>query len=248
MAEAANVDMGLAARVVSNGSAVAGRDVSFEVEAGSATLTSTVGTSDASGYARTTLQIRNLAGDVQVSACVLPTNVPCAVTHIIRVMKTNSRINPVAGSSQLVPVGQPFLPILVRTTDAPAAANPVEGALVVFSSTILRPDFDVFQEPTGESGGGSTPAPVILGYTQTTVTSDANGLASITPSPGSIPGPVEIELLASSGGASHLFELESFEAATVPASGTQTQASPERRRKLPVTRGHARPRIITMPD
>ncbi len=100
--------------------------------------------------------MHNVAHDIQVSACVLPA---CAVMNIITVPNTSLRIEAVGGTRQLVTVGQGFQPVLVRTTDTSLPRNPVKGVAVTFTSAVFRPDFDVFNEPSGELGGGTTTTP-----------------------------------------------------------------------------------------
>ncbi len=78
----------------------------------------------ANGYASTSLQMHNVAHDIQVSACVLPA---CAVMNIITVPNTSLRIEAVGGTRQLVTVGQGFQPVLVRTTDTSLPRNPVKS-------------------------------------------------------------------------------------------------------------------------
>ena len=109
--------------------------------------------------------------------------------------------------------------------DLSVPANPVEGATVSFSAAVFRPDLDVFDEPIGETQGGTTAMPVLLDSWQAMITSDADGTASVIPSPGQASGPVEIEILAMAGAsASQLFELESVE--TVAGSSGTGQNGP----------------------
>lgn len=211
VAQAANADLTVSAMVVSNGSPVSGRTVNFAITLGSGTLTTATGITNSGGIATTTLQVRNLSGDVRVSACVAPNNNPCATFYVSRVLLSALGMQIVSGNSQLVNLGQAFQPIVVRVTDGGTPPNPVQGASVRFWSMVLRPDYDVFDEPIGETGAGTTAMPIILGSSQTTVSSNANGLASLTPSPGGVPGAVEIEVLASAGAsATQQFELESI--------------------------------------
>jgi hypothetical protein len=174
---------------------------------GSAGLTAASATTDANGYASTTVQLQNLASQVQVSACIAPNNVPCAKypLNIYAVPLSSLRMEPIAGSAQLVAVGQPFQPVVVRVTDSASPPNPVLGATVTFWSIVCRPDNDVFDETGGESG-----MPVILASAQNVVTSDIAGLASLLPSALGTSGPVEVEISASAGtGAVQNFETES---------------------------------------
>ena len=110
----------------------------------------------------------------------------------------------------------------------------MQGASVKFWSVVFRPDYDVIDEPIGETGGGTTAMPIILNSNQTTIISNANGLASLTPSAG-VPGAVEIEVLASVGtNATQQFDLESFWTSPGSSSGP---GEPGTATLLPAKRG-----------
>jgi hypothetical protein len=205
------VNLPLTARVLSYGSPHSGRAVNFNLLLGNATLTLSSGTTDINGYATTTVQIPNMSGDVRANACVAPANTVCALLTLTRVALTNLKLGTVSGSAQMVGVGQPFQPAVVRVTDSSSPWNPVQGAGIDFVMMIMRPDNDVFLDQDPEGAGGSHGMPVILGSSQLTVASDISGLASVQPSVGSLPGMVEIEIVASAAnGASQQFELESI--------------------------------------
>lgn len=236
IAQAANADLPVSALVVSNSSPVSGKTVNFAIVLGGGTLTSSSGTTNGSGIATTTLQIRNMAGDVRVSACVAPNNNPCSTLYVSRVLLSALAMQTISGNSQMISVGQAFQPVVVRVTDASSPPNPVQAASVKFSSLVFRPDYDVADEPIGETGRGTTPTPVILGSAQTTITSDANGLATLTPSAGSASGAVEIEVLATAGtSASQQFELESIW--LLPPGGSPGQSGSSTATLLPSKRG-----------
>jgi hypothetical protein len=207
VAQGASLDASLTARVLSYGSPVSGKTVDFQVMMGTASLTAASAISDANGYASTTVKLQNLTTQVQVSACVAPSDAPCAKypLTIYAVPLANLHIQAVSGSAQLVPVGDAFRPVVVRITDSASPPNPVLGATVTFSSITCRPDNDVYEEVGGERG-----MPVILASGQNVVLSDVLGMASVLPTAGSISGPIEIEISASAGAAwMQGFELES---------------------------------------
>lgn len=211
IAQGANVNLPLTARVLSYGSPQSGRTVNFNLLLGNATLTSSSGTTDINGYATTTVQIPSMSGDVRANACVAPANTVCALLTLTRVALTNLKLSTVSGSAQMVGVGQPFQPVVVRVTDSSSPWNPVQGAGIDFLMTIMRPDNDVFLDQDPEGAGGSHGMPVILGSSLLSVASDISGLASVQPTVGSLPGMVEIEIVASAAnGASQQFELESI--------------------------------------
>jgi hypothetical protein len=196
VAQGANVNTTLTARVLSYGNPLSGKTVNFHVMVGSAGLTATSATTDGNGNASTTVQLVNLASQVQVSACVAPSNSPCAKypLNIYAVPLSSLRMEAVAGGAQLVPVGTAFQPVVVRITDSANPPNPVLGATVTFWSIVCRPDNDVFEESGGEWG-----MPVILASAQSFVPSDLYGLASLLPSSLGITGPIEVEISATAG-------------------------------------------------
>ncbi|PYX87488.1 MAG: hypothetical protein DMG68_11580 [Acidobacteria bacterium] len=211
VAQGANVDLPVSALVVNNGSPIGGRTVNFAVTLGNGTLTAASLSTNSNGVATSTLQVRSLGGDVRVSACVAPNNNPCATLYLSRVLLSALGMLSISGNSQMISLGQTFQPVVVRIIDSSSPPNPVQGASVAFWSTVFRPDYDVVDEPMGETGGGTTAMPVILSSNQISLLSDANGLASLIPSPGTISGAVEIEVMASVGlTAVQQFELESI--------------------------------------
>jgi IPT/TIG domain len=211
IAQGASGNLPLTARVLSNGSALSGRTVNFNVLLGSATLSSASSVTDGNGYAAINVQISNLSADVRVNACVAPTNTVCALLTLTRVAPANLKMGIISGSAQMVGVGQAFQPVAVRVTDSSSPANAVQGANVNFAMMITRPDNDAFLILDPEGAGGSHGMPVILGSSQASVLTDAAGVASVLPTAGSLPGMVEIEILASAGPAAiQQFELESI--------------------------------------
>jgi IPT/TIG domain len=234
VAQSGNADLPVLALVVNNGSPVSGKTVNFAITVGNGTLTASSATTNSSGLATTTLQVRTLAGDLRVSACVAPNNSPCATLCVSRVLLSALGMLTVSGNSQMISVGQAFQPVVVRVVDSSLPPNPVQGASVTFWSMMFRPDYDVFNEPIGETGAGTTAMPIILASTQTALTSDANGLASLTPSPGSIAGAVEIEVMATAGlSGLQQFELESIwmlsAGSNTPGPGGTTTLLPAKR-------------------
>jgi hypothetical protein len=211
IAQGATANLPLAARVLSNGSPQSGRTVNFRVLLGNATLSSSIGLTDANGYATTTVQIANMSGNVRANACVAPANTVCALLTLTQVAATNLKLRIVSGSAQMVGLGQPFQPVVVRVTDSSSPWNPVQGADIDFVMMIMRPDNDVFLDHDPEGAGGSHGMPVILGSSQVAVASDVSGLASVLPTAGSLPGMIEIEIIATAAnGATQKFELESI--------------------------------------
>jgi hypothetical protein len=196
VAQGATVDTILTARVLSYGSPLSGKTVNFQVMMGSAVLTATSATTNTTGYASTTVKLQNLASQVQVSACIAPSNSPCAryPLNVYAVPLSSLRMEAIAGSAQLVAVGQAFQPVVVRITDSANPPNSIMGATVTFWSIVCRPDNDVFEETGGETG-----MPVILASAENVLLSDVLGLASLAPSSLGITGPIEVEISATAG-------------------------------------------------
>jgi hypothetical protein len=139
IAQGATIDVPLAARLLANGSPVAGSIVNYQVVKGSGTLSSASPLSDPNGFANTTLHLATLGGDVQVSACVAPGNKPCQIFSVTAVPASALQLQPVAGSTQILAVGQSFKPVMVRVTDSATPAHPVLGANVTFQAVVSRP-------------------------------------------------------------------------------------------------------------
>ncbi len=210
IAQGATMDVALAARVLGNGVPLPGRTVNYQILKGSGTLSFSTTTTDSNGYSRTTLHLAGLAGDVLVSACVEPGDAPCQNFTETAVPISSLRLEPVAGSFQVVPVGQSFQPVTVEVTDSAVPANPVCGVAMVFQSIIGRAADDAPILSTGDGIIGRNPMPIILGLSQVSVQSDTNAFATIQPSTGGFPGALLI-LGTTSGGTSALqFELQSL--------------------------------------
>src|SRR5882762_5908678 len=171
--------------------------VNFAVTKGTASLSANSGTTNASGFATITAQVTNQNADVQVSACVAPNNAPCQTFTLFSTPSSLWTLETVSGSSQVVPAGQSFQPLVVRVTDGSLAADPVMGVNVTFKTTLAR---------VPENG-----MPVILGSSQTQVVSTQDGLASVVPSAGSV-GPCDVFITASAGQSTAQFQMESVAA------------------------------------
>jgi hypothetical protein len=211
IAQGASLDVPLTARVLSSGSPVAGRTVKYQVVKGSGTLTFTTITTNASGDSNNTVHLSNMSADVWVSACVEPGDSPCQTFYLTSVLSSALRLQPVAGSIQVIPAGQNFQLVTVRVTDSSAPPNPVRGVGVVFEQMVCRLDAS---SPVVEGPGDTIiirhPTPVIVSSSQTTVQSDTNGLASVTPSTSGAQGAAEIAGTATAGSSTLSFALKSL--------------------------------------
>ena len=233
----ATVDLTLTARVVSSGAPMKSKTVTFQFTRGSGTLTPASTSTNASGYASTTLHIDNVTGETDVVACITSGTTVCKTFEIYSVSSANLRLQAVAGSGQMIAVGQAFRPLSVRVTDAASPANPVRGATVVFDFTWMRPVHDDGETNSGESTSGYHTMPVVLGTTKLTAVSDADGIAIVSPTPGSLSGPLQADAKITTAAAQMNVTLQSAwsmrSAATnpLPDQGHRVPAEFENRRR-----------------
>ena len=217
MALGATLDLPLTARVLSRGAPQVGSTVNFQVVKGTGILSASSATTDANGYAHATLHLAALGGDVQVSACVAPGNVPCQIFSGTAVPASALRLQAVSGGQQSVAASQNFQPVIVRVTDSSTALNPVFGATVVFQSVVSLP---APASPPISIGGiiiTRNPAPVIISSSQGSLTSDLNGLATFQPSTAGQPEAVQVQGTLAAGANTFHFLLQSFGPAVSPA-------------------------------
>ena len=233
IAQGATLTLPLTARVMSNGAPQSGVQVNFNVVSGSGTLSSSSGTTDGNGYAVVNLSLTAFAAPMQVTACVAKTNSPCGTINANLVTPSQQNLQPVSGAGQVVPLTQAFQPVTVRVIDQSNPPNPVIGSGVTFQTTVLRPGGSSPPQGSSESTPGGFSMPVILAVSQSNVTSDANGLASITPSVGTFTGVLEVDVLATAGTNASLFDvLQALPVAASQSSIAVNQAP--REENLPV--------------
>ncbi|MGD0467776.1 MAG: Ig-like domain-containing protein [Terriglobales bacterium] len=190
--------------------------VNFATTKGAASLSAGSGTTNGSGYATITAQLTNQNADVQVSACVAPSNAPCQTFTLFSTSASLWTLETVSGSPQVVPTGQSFQPLVMRVTDGSSASNPVMGVTVTFATTLARVSPDPGGPPegdsvVGESSVGENGMPVLLGSSQAQVVSTQDGLASMVPSAGSV-GPCDVFIAVSAGQSTTQLQMESVAA------------------------------------
>ena len=246
IAQGASLDLPLTARVLSNGSPVAGTTVNFSITTGSATLSAASATTASDGYATTTLHLHPMSNDVQVSACVAPGNNPCRSFTFTAVRATLLQVEPVSGTAQAVLGSEVFQPFVARVTDGGSPAKPVRGASVTFSALDLRVDPTTFTQSGDDTITGNFPAPVLLGSAQATAVSDGDGLASWTP-PRLSAGDYSVKGLATAGGGSSV----GFAIEVVGRAIQNTQSQPTGGTGLSYTYGGSQagteqPRVIAV--
>jgi hypothetical protein len=195
--------------------------VNFSVTKGKASLSAGSATTNASGFAAITAQLTNQNADVQVSACVAPNNSPCQTFTLFSTAASLWKLETVSGSSQFVPAGQAFQPLVMRVTDGSPAANPVMGVTVTFATTLARVSLN----------NGGNGLPIILGSSQAQVVTTQDGLASIVPSAGDV-GPCAVFITVTAGASTAQFQMESV-AGIVPIAPEPPESG---RSKAPLAR------------
>jgi hypothetical protein len=210
VASGATVSVPITARVLSTGVPQSGMTVNFRIAQGSGSLSSATAVTSSTGYASVTLTLTNFTANVQLTACVAPGNSPCQTVYGNAVAAGLLNLQAVAGAGQVV-TGQAFQPLVVRVTDSSTPPNPILGASVLFQSTVQRPAGSDLALIPGDPTNTQTGMPVILSASQSSVTSDANGLASLVPTVGSFTGVLEVAIQVSAGTSAVLQDLmESF--------------------------------------
>jgi len=198
----------LIGRALSNGAPLSGKTINFMLMKGSGTLNPSSATTDSNGFARSTLQISQMSGDVQVSVCIGPNNNPCQTFYGTAVPGSGLQIQPIAGVAQIASVGQSLQPVVVRVSDFASPPNPVVGANVLVQWSVELPASPSPPIPGGDNGIGSDPPPIVLYSSQSWVNTDANGMASFQPSTGGFGGTLEILGKAAAGSDTVPFVLE----------------------------------------
>ena len=198
IAQGATLSLPLTARVVSNGTPQNNVKVNFAVISGAASLSAASAQTNSSGYASVTLTAEQFAALVKVSACVAPVNAPCQIISANPVSPASQNLRLVAGSGQ-VSVGTGFQPLVVQVTDSSSPPNPVIGTSVWFLTTVLRSSGTLAAGSSGETNPTNPGMPVILRVSQSSATTDINGLANIVPSTGGFAAPLEVDVAIMSG-------------------------------------------------
>jgi len=206
----ATANLLLTTRVLSNGAPQINQVVNFSLYRGSGTLNPASATTNSNGYATTTLELSNLTSEVDGSACVGSNNNPCQNFHVFAVPISGLQLQAVAGNLQLITVGTAFQPVTVRVTDLSMPPNPVLGVPVLFQSLLGRTHNNAPIVSGGDTTITTNPMPIILGTSQASVASDANGLASMQPSTGDFQGALAILGTVTTGPGSMPFQLQSL--------------------------------------
>src|SRR5579864_3104967 len=199
VAQGATVSVPLTARVLSNGTAVSGSTVNYQIMQGTGTLSAASAQTNSSGYATLNLQLNSATTGAQVSICVAPNNNPCQTFYALVVPTASLQLQPVSGVLQIASPGQTFQPVTLRVVDSATPPHSVVGGGVFFQSLVGRMPTN---EPiiwAGEAGISQSAMPVIISQSQATIQSDSNGLATFPLSTGGVSGNVAIVGSASIG-------------------------------------------------
>jgi hypothetical protein len=200
IAQGAELNIPLTARVLSNGFPQSNTKVSFRIATGSGNLSAASAQTDSNGYATVTLSVPQFENPIQINACVAPTNAPCQEFYLSPVSVSQLQLQPVAGTAQ-ISTGPAFQPLMVRVVDSSSPPHPVTGATVNFLTTVLRPT----RSEEGSDNNSENPTlPVILSVTQSSATSDTKGLAGIVPASAGFSGPLKVDEFVTAGTAAVL--------------------------------------------
>lgn len=198
VSQGSSVTLPITARVLSNGISKSNAQVNFTIVGGSGTLSAPSAQTNSTGYATVTLTLNQFASQLQISACVAPANAPCVTWRANPVPLSQQLLQQVSGAGQ-ISNNSALQPVAVRVTDGSVPPNPVLGAPVVFLTTVLRPGGVAPALGNGETNLGNPSMPVILQVSQTNAISDANGLATVTPTSGGFSPPLEVDVGITAG-------------------------------------------------
>ena len=201
VAQNATLSVPITSRVLSNGAAMSGQTVNYQIVQGAGTLNATSAQTNSSGYATLNLQLNSASTGVQISICVAPNNSPCQTFHAMVVPTASLQLQPVSGILQIASPGQTFQPVTLRVVDSATPPHPVLGGGVYFQSLVGRVPTNEPIVWAGEAGISQSAMPVIIAKSQATIQSDANGVAALPLSTGDVSGNVAIVGSASIGNA-----------------------------------------------
>jgi len=177
LASGLTLDVPVSATVVVNGIPAPGKTVEFVKNYGPATIESPATVTGSDGVANGILNVQAITSDVNISACVAPVYSPCRTLLIHPVSTTSLALHRVSGDRQVVTVGKPFNPVVLRVTDG--GDNPVFGVPITFDVHIFRSQDTIAPAITGEVSSSRGADPVVISSSAVTAVSDASGLVSL---------------------------------------------------------------------
>lgn len=208
IAQGGTLTLPIQARVMSNGAAISGTVLNFQITAGTGTLSANSAQSDGSGNASVNLQVSSLSGSLRITVCVAQNNSPCQVLNATMVQTSSLQLQAVSGTLQIASPGQKLQPVSVRVVDSSTPPHPVLGASVAFLAYIGRMPGNEPIVWAGESSISQPVMPVILAESQAIAQSDINGVANFLLSNGGISGNVALVGSATAGSGSVGFEAQ----------------------------------------
>jgi len=169
------------------------------------------------------------------------TGPPCRSFYFNPVPLSQLQLQPVSGTGQVLLGPAPgqsfafpgFQPIVVRVTDSASPPDPVLGATVAFQTTVLRPGGSSSSSGNGETNTGNPAMPVILSVTETSIATDINGLAGMTPSIGTFSPPLWVNVTTNAAGALLNDSLQVLPAAPSASPSAPLRPEPGRVRPRP---------------
>ncbi len=206
----ASLSLPLTARVLENGTAAGGRTVNYQIISGDAALSAPSAVTDSQGAATASLSIVDLRSEVQVSACLSPSNAPCTSFTIFAVPAESIILEKLAGDQQVVAVGNPVQAVTVRVRDSSSPPNPVLGAVVHFLVTAVKPRIDS-RSVVGEVVTTHPAQPILVSLSEFSAPSDAAGSASLLPELKPEWGALVVSVTVSAGNAQASFDLQVVE-------------------------------------
>jgi hypothetical protein len=197
MGRGATTALALTSRVLANGSPVASRSVSYQITSGAATLTAAAALTNSNGYAVSTLNITNLANEIDVKACIAPERTICRDYSVFVLPASDLSVDVVSGAQQIVSAGQSFAPLQLRVTDSATHTRGVAGAAVLLRGTVTR-----WRRPPAYIPDRPTPPPsepIVLQSWETMAYSNTEGLVTFAPTADPAYGAVDVSVLALAG-------------------------------------------------
>ncbi len=205
----AMLNLSISAHVLVNGAPSAGQTVSYSITRGTGVFNPANGVTDSNGNATSTLQITSLTDEVDGSACVSSGAASnCQTFALIAVPAFGLQLLAVSGTSQQINSGQTFQPVVVRVTDTSSPPDNVAGAAVSFQYVTGRPISIQAPVWVGDLEIIRNAMPVVLASSQSSVISDANGLASLQPDVSGQSAPLLVQGAASAGNTSVPFTFQ----------------------------------------
>lgn len=231
IAQGATVTVPLTARFLSNGVPQSNATVNFSISSGSASLSAASAQTNSAGYATVNLALTQFTTGAQVNACVAPSNAPCSQVYASAVPLAQLNLQAVTGGGQVIEGGA-FAPISVRVVDLASPPHAILGATVAFQTMVIRPEGTSVTSGGGETNSSNPGMPVILSVSQSSVTSDINGLATFTPSSAGFSGQLDVDVAVTAGTtASQDYVLQLFPAGV--GSGSSAAGGSQREPQQP---------------